>query len=271
MPPRLQRSAHRLPALASLSHSSRRPRADQAVIKASDLRRRSGAMLLALALQLGVLDLVQPHIYTQRTMHATAAPAHDGLGASVVADPSCSKLAQRLTLGASAWPNYYHPLWLCLHPLEVAGLRAVDAADGGKVAKAVTTPAALKNDDVVPSFKIQDDRFLRDGKSTQIRSGSLHYSRVPPQYWQDRLRRMRALGLNSVTTYVPWNFHETVEGEFNFAGPADIGAFLSVCAGEGLLVILRAGPYMCGEWEFGGFPSWLLTKPAISFRDNSTS
>jgi hypothetical protein len=122
-----------------------------------------------------------------------------------------------------------------------------------------------------PSFKIANDELLRDGKPIQIRSGSLHYSRVPHEYWPDRLQRMRALGLNSVTTYVPWNFHESTEGDFSFTGAADLGAFLSATARAELLVILRAGPYMCGEWEFGGFPAWLLTKPGVQFRTNETS
>ena len=110
------------------------------------------------------------------------------------------------------------------------------------------------------SFRVHDDSFWRDGERFTVRSGSLHYSRVPPAYWRDRLQRLRALGLNSVTTYVPWNFHEPAEGRVSFSGPRDLGRFLRTAQEEGLVVFLRPGPYICAEWEFGGLPAWLLGK-----------
>ena len=118
-----------------------------------------------------------------------------------------------------------------------------------------------------PSFKIVNDTFLLDGKPFQIIAGSIHYSRVPREYWRDRLQRLRSLGLNSVQTYVPWNFHEETRGDFVFESDRDIGAFVTIAKEEGLLVLLRLGPYICGEWEFGGFPAWLLAhEPPITLR-----
>ena len=111
-------------------------------------------------------------------------------------------------------------------------------------------------------FTIEDDRFVKDGEPFVLRSGSVHYSRVPRAYWRDRLLRVRALGLNAVTTYVPWNLHETEPNAFDFAGAKHVGAFLDEAKDAGLLAILRVGPYMCGEWEFGGFPAWLLRENA---------
>jgi len=108
------------------------------------------------------------------------------------------------------------------------------------------------------SFVVAKDAFVLDGEVLQIRSGSVHYSRVPRAYWRDRLERLRAMGLNSVATYVPWNWHEEREGALDFSGARDLAAFLREAQGLGLLVLLRAGPYVCGEWEFGGLPAWVL-------------
>lgn len=94
----------------------------------------------------------------------------------------------------------------------------------------------------------------------------MHYARVPSAYWSDRLKKMKDCGLNAVQTYVPWNFHELEPGVFNFTGDKDLGAFLKAAQDAGLLVILRAGPYICGEWDMGGLPSWLLRHKNIALR-----
>ena len=106
------------------------------------------------------------------------------------------------------------------------------------------------------SFVIKDDAFVKDGQPFTLRSGSLHYFRVPPQYWADRMLRMKALGLNSVTMYVAWNWHEREEGQIQ--GLGNVTGFLDAAKQTGMLVILRPGPYICGEWEMGGLPAWLL-------------
>ncbi|XP_062502791.1 beta-galactosidase-like isoform X2 [Corticium candelabrum] len=120
------------------------------------------------------------------------------------------------------------------------------------------------------SFTIDydNDRFVRDGKPFRYVSGSFHYFRVPSAYWKDRLLKMRAAGLNAVQTYVAWNVHEEDEGKFNFAGNADLEEFLRLSNEVGLVVILRAGPYICGEWESGGFPGWLSKNPHIKLRSS---
>lgn len=97
-------------------------------------------------------------------------------------------------------------------------------------------------------------------------SGSIHYSRVPPFYWNDRLRKIRAAGLNAIQTYIPWNFHEPSPGVYNFTAEHDIVKFLNMAHDLGLLVILRPGPYICAEWDMGGLPSWLLTHDNILLR-----
>ncbi|XP_022111084.1 beta-galactosidase-1-like protein 2 isoform X2 [Acanthaster planci] len=122
--------------------------------------------------------------------------------------------------------------------------------------------------DQLPSLKNVGPEFVlgREGKKLRILSGSLHYFRVVPEYWEDRLIKMKACGLNTVTTYVPWNMHEQVRGDFDFSGQLDIVAFLNLCKKVGLYVILRPGPYICAEWDLGGLPSWLLSYDEMKLR-----
>lgn len=107
--------------------------------------------------------------------------------------------------------------------------------------------------------------FLLNNKEIIIYSGAVHYFRVPQDYWRDRLRRLRAAGLNTVETYVPWNLHEPEDGYYDFGkGGSDFENFLSlenylkIAQEEDLFVIVRPGPYICSEFDFGGMPSWLL-------------
>ena len=120
------------------------------------------------------------------------------------------------------------------------------------------------------SFTIdyENDCFLKDGEPFRYISGSFHYFRVPRFYWKDRLMKMKAGGLNAVQTYVAWNVHEPVQGQYNFDGDADIVSFIELANSLGLLVIVRAGPYICAEWDFGGFPAWLLNDTTIILRSS---
>ncbi|XP_053399525.1 beta-galactosidase-like isoform X2 [Mercenaria mercenaria] len=119
-----------------------------------------------------------------------------------------------------------------------------------------------------PTFGIDYDNntFVMDGKPFRYISGSIHYSRVPYQYWDDRLHKMAAAGLNAIQTYIPWNIHETVQGQYDFEGQQDIVTFFKTAQKYNLAVILRPGPYICAEWEFGGLPAWLLKDPSIKVR-----
>ena len=111
-------------------------------------------------------------------------------------------------------------------------------------------------------------QFLMDGEPFRIISGAIHYFRIHPDYWEDRLTKLRACGFNTVETYTCWNLHERREGEFDFSGMLDIGRFIETAEKLGLYVIVRPGPYICSEWEFGGLPSWLLRYPGMGLRCN---
>lgn len=117
-------------------------------------------------------------------------------------------------------------------------------------------------------IEIKDDIYL-NGEKFKIISGSIHYFRVVPEYWKDRLEKLKAMGCNTVETYVAWNIHEPKEGEFHFEEENDLCGFIELAQELGLYVILRPSPYICAEWEFGGFPAWLLTKPGIRLRCNN--
>lgn len=114
-----------------------------------------------------------------------------------------------------------------------------------------------------------DHEFMLDGQPFKILSGAIHYFRVHPSDWYHSLYNLKALGFNTVETYVPWNLHEYNEGDFDFSGILDIERFLNTAKDLGLYAIVRPSPYICAEWEFGGFPAWLLTKKMRLRTDDS--
>lgn len=116
------------------------------------------------------------------------------------------------------------------------------------------------------TFEIGKKDFLLDGKPFRIISGAIHYFRVPREYWRDRLLKLKACGFNTVETYIAWNMHQPTEDTFDFSGMLDIDAYFSLAEELGLYVIVRPGPYICSEWDFGGLPWWLLKNDDIELR-----
>ncbi|MEG1608740.1 MAG: beta-galactosidase, partial [Clostridia bacterium] len=119
-------------------------------------------------------------------------------------------------------------------------------------------------------LEIKDDGLYLNGKKFKIYSGAIHYFRILPQYWNDRLSKLKSAGFNTVETYMCWNLHESQEGQFNFDGMLDIVKYCKTAQSLGLNVILRPGPYICSEWDFGGLPAWLLKDKNIEYRCNNS-
>lgn len=116
------------------------------------------------------------------------------------------------------------------------------------------------------TFSIGETDFLLDGRPHRVLAGALHYFRIHPDQWADRIRKARLMGLNTIETYVAWNAHEPVRGKWDVTGWNDLGRFLDLVAEEGMHAIVRPGPYICAEWHNGGLPVWLTRTPGIGLR-----
>ncbi|XP_042343085.1 beta-galactosidase-1-like protein 2 [Plectropomus leopardus] len=130
----------------------------------------------------------------------------------------------------------------------------------------LTSPCEVRRMSRVEGLRADSSQFTLEGEPFRILGGSIHYFRVPRAYWEDRLLKMKACGLNTLTTYVPWNLHEPEKGSFSFQDQLDLKAYVSLAAEMGLWVILRPGPYICAEWDLGGLPSWLLQDENMQLR-----
>ena len=107
--------------------------------------------------------------------------------------------------------------------------------------------------------------FYINGKKVYIFSAGFHYYRTTPALWNDRLNKIKAAGFNTIETYIPWNYHEQKQGHADFS---ELDKFLDACEAHHLWVIIRPGPYICAEWNAGGFPNWLAYK-AIGYRTDT--
>ncbi len=117
------------------------------------------------------------------------------------------------------------------------------------------------------SFAFRGSEFLLDGKPMQIISGEMHPSRIPKEYWRHRIQMAKAMGCNTIALYLFWNHMESEPGKFDLTSEnRDFKRFCQICQEEGMWVLLRPGPYVCGEWELGGLPPYLLRTPDIKLR-----
>ena len=137
----------------------------------------------------------------------------------------------------------------------------------------VTRSAPPAQTDIVPDgrshfFKLAARHFMLDDAPFTIRSGEMHPIRIPREYWRHRIRMAKAMGLNTISLYVMWNALESEPGVFDLTTDRrDFARFIRICQDEGMWVYLRPGPYICGEWDFGGLPPYLLRHPRVRVRD----
>lgn len=116
------------------------------------------------------------------------------------------------------------------------------------------------------TFEIGAHDFLLDAEPHRVISGALHYFRIHPDQWRERIRMGRMMGLNTIETYVAWNEHAPERGAFDTTGRLDLARFLREVQEEGMQAIVRPGPYICAEFDGGGFPAWLLRDPEVGVR-----
>lgn len=137
----------------------------------------------------------------------------------------------------------------------------------GLVVILLTIPLNAQKKKETHTFSLGSTEFLLDNKPFQIISGELHPARIPAEYWRHRIQMAKAMGCNTISAYIFWNFHEPQEGVFDFTeGSHNISEFIRLVQEEGLWLIIRPGPYVCAEWEFGGIPPYLLRIPDIKVR-----
>ena len=148
-----------------------------------------------------------------------------------------------------------------------AGMAAL-AWGGPEAVLNVGKPAPTRGTPAVFKFGGEDNQeFMLNGKPFQIRGAEMHPQRIPREYWRHRIRTAKAMGLNTIAFYVFWNDHEQPDGSFDIkTGNRDLAAFLKLCQEEGMWVLFRPGPYVCGEWDLGGLPHYLLKDPKAKLR-----
>jgi beta-galactosidase len=143
------------------------------------------------------------------------------------------------------------------------------------LALAIAAPRASANSEIFPplppaesAIHWKDGYFIINGQPTFITSGEMHYARIPRELWKDRIWRSKMMGFNCMQMYVFWNASEGREGKWNFEDNLDLDAWLSDVQAAGMYAVVRVGPYSCAEWEHGGFPAWLTSKPEMTLRDS---
>lgn len=153
-----------------------------------------------------------------------------------------------------------------IKPILVLALLLVSTV--GAMAAGVAKKNAVAGAAEHQRFEAGDGTFLLNGEPFVVKAAELHYPRIPREYWDQRIKMCKALGMNTICLYVFWNASEPKQDQFDFTGQNDLREFVELCKANDMKVILRPGPYVCAEWEMGGLPWWLLKKKDIRLREN---
>ena len=113
------------------------------------------------------------------------------------------------------------------------------------------------------SFEVNNFYLSENGQPIIPITGEFHFSRYPEAFWDDAIKKMKAGGINMVATYIFWNMHEEIEGQFVWEGNRNLRKFVKLCAENELPVIIRIGPFGHGEIRNGALPDWLLARPLV--------
>lgn len=145
----------------------------------------------------------------------------------------------------------------------------MSAVTPGATAPLPTPPQAEPPGQASPALSYRDRQLFKNGKPHRIIAGAIHYFRIHPDQWQDRIERLVALGGNTLDTYVAWNFHQPyADAAPDFTGWKDLARFITLAGEAGLDVIVRPGPYICAEWDNGGFPAWAISDSNMVLRSS---
>jgi beta-galactosidase len=142
----------------------------------------------------------------------------------------------------------------------VCGAAAAQAAEGDG--------GGLVPDGKPHKLELRDEQFWLDGQPFRLVAGEIHPGRIPFELWEDRIKKIKAMGLNTVSVYIFWNQIEPKENDFVFTDGTDVRRFIKLCQDNGLWVVLRVGTYVCAEWEFGGYPAWMLAHKGMKLRSD---
>ncbi len=112
-------------------------------------------------------------------------------------------------------------------------------------------------------FKVAENTFKLSGRDFFVYSGEVHYFRLRPESWPLHLKKATQANLNTISTYIPWDWHEYEEGKFDFTGQTNpqrnLIGFIELCKKNGLFLIVKPGPYILAEYKDHGIPEWLLS------------
>nr|GMD64517.1 Beta-galactosidase 8 [Ipomoea batatas] len=140
---------------------------------------------------------------------------------------------------------------------------------GGKGAVVVVALLAAMTAAFAATVTYDHRALVIDGKRRVLVSGSIHYPRSTSDMWSDLIQKSKDGGLDVIETYVFWDLHEPTRNQYDFEGRKDLVKFVKLVGEAGLYVHLRIGPYVCAEWNYGGFPLWLHFIPGIEFRTDN--